>query len=400
MAKIQKPVYLDYHATTPVDPRVLEAMMPYFTEYFGNPASRSHPFGWQASEAVEIARKQVSDLLNVTPHDLFFTSGSTEGLNMAIKGLAESLSHKGKHIISIATEHHAVLDPLHWLESKGYEITLLPVDVNGMIDVDQLKSSIRNDTLMVIAMWANNETGVIHDMKSIGQICRDKGVALVCDGTQACGKIKVYPHEMGIDILVSSAHKMYGPKGTGAIYINTKEKKLKPEPLIHGGGHEMGFRSGTLNVPGIVGLGMASHLRQSYMDEDMKRIKSLRDRFENKLLSTLQYVGVNGSLDQRLNTVSNLKVAKVDSQAVMTKLRTKLAISSGSACSSADPSPSHVLIAMGLSAEEAKGSFRISLGTPTTPDEIDLAANLLSETITSYRSESPVWQMFKQGIEH
>ncbi len=399
MAKIQKPVYLDYHATTPVDTRVLEAMLPYFTEYFGNPASRSHPFGWQASEAIEMARSQVSNLLNVTPHDLFFTSGSTEGLNMAIKGMAESLSHKGKHIISIATEHHAVLDPLHWLGHKGYEVTLLPVDVNGMPDHDQLKSSIRKDTIMVIAMWANNETGVIHDMKSIGQICRDKGVALICDGTQAVGKVKVNPQEMGIDMLVLSAHKMYGPKGTGAVYINTKEKKLKPEPLIHGGGHEMGFRSGTLNVPGIVGLGVASQLRQSNMGADMERIKSLRDKFENKLLSTLEHVSVNGSLNQRLYTVSNLKVAKVDSQAVMTKLRTKLAISSGSACSSSDPSPSHVLIAMGLSAEEAKGSFRISLGTPTTSEEIDLAAKLLSEAISAYRAESPVWQLFKQGIE-
>ncbi|MBK9981475.1 MAG: cysteine desulfurase [Saprospiraceae bacterium] len=399
MGKIQKPVYLDYHATTPVDLRVLETMLPYFTEYFGNPASRSHPYGWQASEAVEIARKQVSDLLSVHAQDIFFTSGSTEGLNMAIKGLAESLRYKGKHIISISTEHHAVLDPLHWLESKGYEITLLPVDTNGMIDYDQLKSSIRSDTIMVIVMWANNETGVLHDMKSIGEICRDKGVALVSDGTQAVGKVKVDPHEAGIDMLVLSAHKMYGPKGTGAIYMNTKEKKLKPEPLIHGGGHEMGFRSGTLNVPGIVGLGMASHLRQSNMDGDMERIKSLIDKFENKLLSTLEHVSVNGSLDHRLYTVSNLKVAKVDSQAVMTKLRTKLAISSGSACSSADPSPSHVLLAMGLSAEEAKGSFRISLGVPTTSAEMELGTKLLSEAILEYRSESPVWQMFKQGIE-
>ncbi|MGB4848463.1 MAG: cysteine desulfurase family protein [Saprospiraceae bacterium] len=399
MSEIKRPIYLDYHATTPVDPLVLETMLPYFTEYFGNPASRSHPFGWQASEAIEIARKQVSDLLNVSLHDLFFTSGSTEGLNMAIKGLAESLSHKGKHIISISTEHHAVLDPLHWLENKGYEITLLPVDVNGMVDNDQLKSSVRNDTIMVIVMWANNETGVIHDMKSIGQICRDKGVALVSDGTQAVGKVKVDPHETGIDMLVLSAHKMYGPKGTGAIYMNTKEKKLKPEPLIHGGGHEMGFRSGTLNVPGIVGLGIASQIRQSSMHVDMERIKSLRDKFENKLLSTVEHMSVNGSLDQRLYTVSNLKVAKVDSQAVMTKFRTKLAISSGSACSSADPSPSHVLLAMGLSAEEAKGSFRISLGAPTTSAEMNIAVKLLSEAIIEYRAESPVWQMFKRGIE-
>ncbi len=399
MSEIKRPIYLDYHATTPVDPIVLEAMLPYFTEYFGNPASRSHPYGWQASEAVEIARMQVSDLLNVNAHDIFFTSGSTEGLNMAIKGLAESLSYKGKHIISISTEHHAVLDPLHWLESKGYEITLLPVDVNGMPDYDLLKSSIRTDTIMVIVMWANNETGVIQNMKSIGEICRDKGVALICDGTQAVGKIKVNPQEIGVDILVLSAHKMYGPKGTGAIYIDTKEKKLKPEPLLHGGGHEMGFRSGTLNVPGIVGLGIAAQLRNSQMDEDYERIKKLRDEFENNILSSLEYVSINGSIDQRLYTVSNLKVSKVDSQAVLTKLRTRLAISSGSACSSADPSPSHVLMAMGLSAVAAKGSFRISLGTPTTSAEMNIAVKLLSDAIMEYREESPVWQMFKQGIE-
>ncbi|MEO6131056.1 MAG: cysteine desulfurase family protein, partial [Saprospiraceae bacterium] len=256
--EFQIPIYLDYHATTPVDPRVLEVMLPYFTKNFGNPASRSHPFGWKANEAVEIARKQVADLLKVIPQDIFFTSGASEGLNMAIKGLAESLSYKGKHIISFTTEHHAVLDPLSWLSSKGYDITLLPVNKDGMPDIDQLRSSVRKDTIMVIAMWANNETGVINDMNVIGEVCRDKGVPLVCDATQAVGKIEVHPNDSGIDILILSAHKMYGPKGAGAVYIGRKGKKLKPEPLIHGGGHEEGFRSGTLNVPAIVGLGAAA----------------------------------------------------------------------------------------------------------------------------------------------
>jgi len=399
MGGFQKPIYLDYHATTPVDPRVLEAMLPYFTTNFGNPASRSHPYGWQASEAVELARHQVSNLLNVSSKDIFFTSGSTEGLNMAIKGLSESLSYKGKHLVTITTEHHAVLDSLHWLSNKGFEITKIPVDHHGLLDLDILKSAILKDTIMVIAMWANNETGVCHDMKAIGDICRNADVALICDATQAVGKIKVNPTEMGIDMLVLSAHKMYGPKGTGAIYINRKEKKLKPEALIHGGGHEMGFRSGTLNVPGIVGLGTASSLRQAILEEDIIFIGALRDEFEQSMLSGLEYVSINGSEAHRLPTVSNLKVDFVDSQAIMTKLRSKLAISSGSACSSADPAPSHVLLAMGLSPEEAKGSFRISLGNPTSREEIELASLWLTEAIEEYRSESPVWQMFKQGID-
>ncbi len=399
MPDIQKPIYLDYHATTPVDPQVLEAMLPYFTTHFGNAASRSHPYGWQASEAVELARKQVADLLNVNSKDIIFTSGSTEGLNMAIKGLSESLQYKGKHIITVTTEHHAVLDPLDWITKKGFDVTRLPVDHLGMIDIEQLKSSIRNDTIMVVIMWANNETGVIHDMKVIGDICRKEGIPLVCDATQAVGKIKVNPIETGVDILVLAAHKMYGPKGTGAVYINQSEKKITPEPLIHGGGHEMGFRSGTLNVPGIVGLGMASHLRRQKMNEDSDRVGALRDQFEESILSNIEDVSVNGSLNNRLPTVSNLKVAMVDSQAIMTKLRTKLSISSGSACSSANPAPSHVLIAMGLTPGEAKGSFRISLGSPTTAEEIKLASKWLIAAIQEYRSESPVWQMYKQGID-
>ncbi len=399
MIESHKPIYLDYHATTPVDPQVLEAMLPYFTTHFGNAASRSHPYGWQASEAVELARKQVADLIDVNQKDIFFTSGSTEGLNMAIKGLAESLSYKGKHIITVTTEHHAVLDPIDWISKKGFEITKLPVDHQGMIDIDQLKSSIRNDTIMVVIMWANNETGVCHDMKAIGDICRKVGIPFVCDATQAVGKINVNPAGIGIDMLALSAHKMYGPKGTGAVYINQSEKKIKPEPLIHGGGHEMGFRSGTLNVPGIVGLGMASHFRKLKMNENFNRVGALRDQFEQSILSDLEDVSVNGSLSNRLPTVSNLKVAMVDSEAIMTKLRTKLSFSSGSACSSANPEPSHVLIAMGLTPGEAKGSFRISLGSPTTAQEIDLASKWLIEAIEEYRSQSPVWQMYKQGID-
>lgn len=393
----QKPIYLDYHSTTPVDPMVLETMMPYFSDQFGNPASRSHPYGWKASEAVEIARSQVADLLAVDKQEIFFNSGATEGLNMAIKGLAETLSYKGKHIITVTTEHHAVLDPLAWLAKKGFEITKLEVSSEGLLEQQQLRDTIRNDTILVIVMWANNETGVIHDVNNIGDVCKEKGVAFICDATQAIGKIPVHPEKTGIDILVLSAHKIYGPKGSGAIYIARNEKKLKPQALIHGGGHEMGYRSGTLNVPGIVGLGTAAVLSKS--NDDDPRIQVLRDSLENSILSALESVDINGSMENRLSTVSNLKVSFVDSQAIMTKLRTRLSISSGSACSSADPAPSHVLLAMGLTHEDAKGSFRISLGKPTSMQDVQSASKLLIDAINEYRSESPVWQMFKQGID-
>lgn len=397
MSKLHQPIYLDYHATTPVDPSVMEEMMPYFSGHFGNPASRSHPYGWKASEAVEIARERIADLISVKKEEIYFTSGTTEGLNFAIKGLAENLSSKGKHIITVSTEHHAVLDPLAWLSKKGFEVLKLQVDMTGLIDLQQLDDSIRKDTIMVVVMWANNETGVIHDVQSIGELCKKKGIAFICDGTQAVGKLPVHPSESNIDVLTISAHKMYGPKGSGAIYVAKNEKKLKPDPLIHGGGHEKGYRSGTLNVPGIVGLGAASVLSKSYQHE-FSRIAILRDEFENNLLSSIEMAGVNGSRDQRLPTVSNIKVPFVDSQAVMTKLRTRISISSGSACSSADPSPSHVLLAMGLSQDKAKSSFRVSLGRPTTREEITLATQWLIEAVEEYRSESPLWQLYKQGI--
>jgi cysteine desulfurase len=398
MASPTKPIYLDYHATTPVDHSVIEAMMPWFTEHFGNPASRSHTAGWQASEAVEIARSQVAALLYSDPQNIIFTSGSTEGLNMAIKGLAETAGKEKKHIISLTTEHHAVLDPLEWLQRKGYEITLLSVGEDGLLDPERLTRAIRNDTIMVIVMWANNETGVIQPIKSIGAICKQAGIPLISDATQAIGKIPVDPMENGVDIIALSAHKFYGPKGVGALYINPA-LKIKPAALIHGGGHERGFRSGTLNVPGIVGLGAAAHLRQLQKDTDATIISNYRDHFESLIMSSLEEVSINGTTEQRLSTVSNLKVRYVDSQAVMNRFRSQLAISSGSACSSAHPEPSHVLMAMGLTDAEAKGSFRISFGVPSTLEEITRAAELLIKAIKEERSQSPVWQMFKQGID-
>lgn len=392
------PVYLDYHATTPVDARVLESMLPWFTRDFGNPASRSHAYGWKASEAVEIARSQVADLLNTDSKSIIFTSGSTEGLNMAIKGLAENSGHIGKHIITVATEHHAVLDTIDWLNRKGYELSILPVDGNGILDIEHLRNTIRNDTIMVIVMWANNETGVVQDIKEIGLLCHQAGVPLVCDATQAAGKIDIDLVKIPVGMLAISAHKMYGPKGVGALYINPS-MKVKPAALIHGGGHERGYRSGTLNVPGIVGLGSASALRKENLLGDRDRLLQLRDQFEKSILAALEEVSANGHVCDRLHTVSNLKVRFVDSQAVMSRFRSDLAISSGSACSSANPEPSHVLLAMGLTPAEAKGSFRISLGVPTTLAEIEIAARIFIEAVEAERAQSPVWQMFKQGMD-
>ncbi|MBK8830273.1 MAG: cysteine desulfurase [Saprospiraceae bacterium] len=398
MSSPKMPVYLDYHATTPVDARVLESMLPWFTRDFGNPASRSHAYGWKASEAVEIARSQVADLLNTDSKSIIFTSGSTEGLNMAIKGLAENSGHIGKHIITVATEHHAVLDTIDWLNRKGYELSILPVDGNGILDIEHLRNTIRNDTIMVIVMWANNETGVVQDIKEIGLLCHQAGVPLVCDATQAAGKIDIDLVKIPVGMLAISAHKMYGPKGVGALYINPS-MKVKPAALIHGGGHERGYRSGTLNVPGIVGLGSASALRKENLLGDRDRLLQLRDQFEKSILAALEEVSANGHVCDRLHTVSNLKVRFVDSQAVMSRFRSDLAISSGSACSSANPEPSHVLLAMGLTPAEAKGSFRISLGVPTTLAEIEIAARIFIEAVEAERAQSPVWQMFKQGID-
>ncbi len=394
-----RPIYLDYHSTTPVDPAVLEAMMPYFSQFFGNPASRSHPYGWQASEAVEQSRLQVAQLIGVKKEDLFFTSGATEGLNFAIKGLAENLDYKGKHILTSATEHHAVLDTVDWLAKKGFEVEKLPVTSNGKLDVGRLDESIREDTIMVLVMLANNETGVLQDIKVIGDLCHAKKVAFICDAAQGVGKIPVNAIEMGIDVLVLSGHKMYAPKGIGAIYIAGNAKNLKPAALIHGGGHERGYRSGTLNVPGIVGLGAAAELYNSTRLKTDVHIAALRNQFESAILKNLENVIVNGCVECRLPTVSNLRLLHVDSQAVMTKLRTKVSLSSGSACSSADPSPSHVLLAMGLSPSEAKGSFRFSFGRQTTMDEVKLAGTWFMEAINEYRAESPVWMMFKQGMD-
>jgi cysteine desulfurase len=391
------PIYLDYHATTPVDPRVLEVMLPYFNDRFGNAASRSHSFGWQAEEAVTVARKQIASALAVNERCIYFTSGATEGINLLIKGMAETQGRRKRHIVSVATEHRAVLDILQWLGSSGFEITLLPVTHAGNIDIDQFASSLQSNTVCAIVMWANNETGVIHDMAALGAICNEKEIPLISDATQAVGKLEVKPATVGVDMMAFSAHKFYGPKGVGAVYINPA-LRIKPAPLLHGGGHERGMRSGTLNVPGIVGMGEALRLAHAQLAPDQKRIAEMRDAIESALVNNLEGVEVNGAGNNRLHTVTNLQVTWADSQAVMSKFRSKLAISAGSACSAADPAPSHVLLAMGLSPIQARASLRISLGRPTTPDEITTATELIPQAVNEYRMQSPAWNMYKQGL--
>ncbi|HEX5113150.1 MAG TPA: cysteine desulfurase family protein [Saprospiraceae bacterium] len=394
----QQPIYLDYHSTTPVDPRVLEAMLPYFENRFGNAASRSHSYGWQASEAVELARRQVASLLHVNPEELFFTSGATEGLNTLIKGMVDSTRKKGNQIVTIATEHHAVLDVFQWLGTKGYENIIIPVNQDGNVDLEKFNQTINRDTILVCAMWANNETGVIHDIARMAFICKEKEVPFICDATQAVGKMDINPKAAGVDMMVCSAHKFYGPKGIGIMYIDAA-LKVKPTPLIHGGGHEEGRRSGTLNVPAIVGMGEAAKICMAEMKPDRSRIEKMRDEFEKQLLEELELVTINGKESNRLPTVSNVCVRLTESQAVMTKFRSKLAISSGSACSSANPQPSHVLLAMGLSEDEAKASYRFSLGRPTTEEEVREAVRLFINAINEYRSQSPLWEMYKNGMD-
>jgi cysteine desulfurase len=394
---MESPIYLDYHATTPVDPQVLEAMLPWFSLQFGNPASRSHSFGWQADEAVAIARRQIAELLQVDERGIYFTSGATEGINQLLKGTAESCGQHKKHIIAFSTEHRAVLDTLHWLESKGFEIQILPVTHEGNPDLDQFAEAIRKDTLLATAMWANNETGVIHDMASLAAICDEKEVLLISDATQAVGKIDVHPKSMAVDMIACSAHKFYGPKGVGVIYVDPT-KKSKPAALIHGGGHEHAMRSGTLNVPGIVGMGFAAQLANGVKHDDKNRIASLRDDIESELINALEGVTINGNAQNRIHTVSNLQIAWVDSQAIMSAFRNKLAIAAGSACSAADPTPSHVLLAMGLTPAQAKGSVRISVGRFTTSDEIARASRLIIQAVNDYRTKSPAWNMYKQGL--
>ncbi|HET6993764.1 MAG TPA: IscS subfamily cysteine desulfurase [Chitinophagaceae bacterium] len=367
---LQFPVYLDYNATTPCDPRVVEAMLPYFGRYFGNPASHNHSFGWEAEEAVEQAREQVAKLIGADPKEIIFTSGATEADNLAIKGVFETYAVKGNHIITCSTEHKAVLDTCKHLEKNGAEVTYLEVDSNGSIDIGMLEAAIKPSTILIAIMYANNETGTIMPVKEIGAIAKRRGVIFFSDATQAVGKIPVNVISDGIDLLSLSGHKIYGPKGVGALYIRRKGPRVKLTAQLDGGGHERGIRSGTLNVPGIVGLGKACEISHTEMENELNKIKKLRDRLETDLLQ-IEGSSLNGDKNKRLPNVTNIAFKYAEGDSLIMAINKNIAVSSGAACSSATPEPSHVLKAMGLDDESANSSIRFSLGRFTTGEEID-----------------------------
>jgi cysteine desulfurase len=385
-ASLPIPVYLDYNATTPCDPAVLEAMWPYFHDRFGNAASHTHAYGWTAREAVAVAREQVASLIGAEPGEVIFTSGATEAVNLSLKGVFERYRSKGNHIISCVTEHPAVLDSCHHLEKQGARVTWLPVDREGGIDLFRLAGAITPETVLVAIMLANNETGYVHPLKEISQIVHERGSLLFCDATQAVGKIPVGVNALGIDLMAFSGHKIYGPKGVGALYLRRKGPRVRVDAQMDGGGHEQGFRSGTLNVPGIVGFGEACRLCQASMSESAARLSALRDRIEAGMLA-LGGVQVNGSREHRLPHVTNLSFEGVPGSALITAATKTLALSSGSACTSALPEPSHVLLAMGVPESLAMASLRISLGRYTTAEEAEFAVTRLREVVGELRSE-------------
>ncbi len=384
-------IYLDNNATTAVDPRVVDQMLPFFYDLPGNAASRTHAFGWQAEEAVKKARRQVAHLLDVEEKEIVFTSGATEAVNLALKGFFETYQTRGRHIITLQTEHKAVLDCCKRLERRGAEVTYLPVQQDGLVDLEVLKTNIRQDTILVAVMWANNETGTIQQMTEIGAICDQAGVFLFSDATQAVGKITTHPKEIGVHMLACSAHKLYGPKGVGALYVSQKNPIVKLAAQQDGGGHERGRRSGTLNVPGIVGFGAAAAIATEEKEEETIQLSTLRDRIEQHLLNAIPQTEVNGSTSQRLPQVSNIRFAGIDTEQLLMMLSQQIALSSGSACTSASMDPSHVLKALGLSDEEAQSSIRISLGRFNQLEEIDRAAELLIEAVAATRAMSPAW---------
>lgn len=391
-------IYLDNNSTTPCDPRVVEAMLPYFYENPGNAASRSHPYGWVAEEAVDYAREEIAKLIDVDAKEVIFTSGATESDNLAIKGVFEMYKRKGNHIITVKTEHKAVLDACHHLEKEGAEVTYLSVANDGMLDLKELEAAIRPTTILVAVMWANNETGVIQDMKAIGDICNRHGVLLFSDATQAVGKIPVHPRSVGVHIMAFTSHKMYGPKGVGALYVSRKNPRVKVTAQIDGGGHERGMRSGTLNVPGIVGFGRAASIAREEMDRDAARLSQLRDRLEAALLQ-LEETTVNGNVASRMPHVTNISFKHVEGEGLMMTFNQNIAVSSGSACTSASLEPSYVLVSMGLGDDLAHSSIRLSLGRFTTEQDIDDAIALISKGVNHMRELSPIWEMYKEGID-
>ncbi len=395
---LQLPVYLDHNATTPCDPRVVETMIPYFTQSFGNAASRNHPFGWQAEEAVDYAREQVAKLIGADPKEIIFTSGATESDNLAIKGVFEMYATKGNHIITCTTEHKAVLDTCKHLEKEGAEITYLQVDADGMIDLKELEAAMRPTTILVAIMYANNEIGTVHPVKEISAIAKKHGALFFTDATQAVGKIPVDVNKDGIDLLAMTAHKMYGPKGIGALYVRRRSPRVKVTAQMDGGGHERGMRSGTLNVPGIVGFGKACELGREEMEKDAARLSKMRDRLERELLK-LEEAYVNGSRESRLPHVTNISFKYVEGEGLLMGFNKNIALSSGSACTSASLEPSYVLKALGLGDDLAHSSLRFGLGRFTTDEQIDYTIEQVSNTVTRLREMSPLWEMFKEGVD-
>jgi cysteine desulfurase len=395
---LKLPIYLDNNATTPMDPRVLEAMTPYFLEHFGNAASRNHPFGWQAEEAVDYAREQVAQLIGADPKEIIFTSGATESDNLGIKGVFEMYAQKGNHIITAVTEHKAVLDTCKHIEKLGGEVTYLSVQPDGLIDLKELEAAIKPTTILISIMYANNEVGVIQPMKEISAIARKHGVLVFTDGTQAVGKIPVDVNADGIDLMAFTGHKMYGPKGVGALYVRRKNPRVKVTAQIDGGGHERGMRSGTLNVPGIVGFGKAAELCRLEMQQDAERVIKMRDRLEQALLG-LEEAYVNGSTQHRLPHVTNISFKYVEGEGLLMGFNKNIALSSGSACTSASLEPSYVLKALGLGDDLAHSSLRFGLGRFTTDDQIDYTIDAVSKTVLKLREMSPLWEMFKEGID-
>jgi cysteine desulfurase len=392
-------IYLDNAATTPTDPRVVEAMVPYFTTHFGNAASRNHPFGWAAEEGVDYAREQIAKLIGAEDKEIIFTSGATEGINLALKGAFEMYAKKGNHFITAKTEHKAVLDTCKHIEKMGGEVTYLDVKYDAMIDLAELEAAIRPTTVMISIMFANNETGVIQPMKEIGQICEKHGVLFMSDITQAAGKIPVNVKELGIHIATFTAHKMYGPKGVGALFVNRIKPRVKVTAQIDGGGHERGMRSGTLNVPGIVGFGKAAELCMAEMDKDAARLSKLRDKLQVAFMERMEEVTINGNINSRLPQITNMSFKHVEGEGLMMTFNQNIALSSGSACTSASLEPSYVLVAMGLGDDLAHSSLRFSLGRFTTEDDVDYTIEAITKGVNHMRDLSPIWEMFKEGVD-
>src|SRR5689334_10766980 len=395
---VKLPVYLDNHATTPLDPRVLEAMLPFLTGKFGNAASNSHSFGWTAAAAVEMARRQIATAIGASAQEIVFTSGATESDNLAIKGVAETCRDKGNHIITVVSEHKAVLDSCRRLEKYGYCVTYLPVKSDGLIDLDRFRDAFTDQTILVSIMAANNETGVLQPLEEIGKLCHERGVLFHSDAVQALGKVPLDVNKMNIDLASLTAHKLYGPKGCGALYVRRKNSRVQLNAIIDGGGHERGMRSGTLNVPGIVGFGKACEISRLEMPQESARIAGLRDRLKNKLTSALDQTFINGNMEHRLPGNLNISFLYVEGESLLMGIN-DVAVSSGSACTSATLEPSYVLKALGAGDDLAHSSIRFGLGRFNTEEEVDYVAEKVTDVVKKLRELSPLYEMHKEGID-